>query len=143
MKEPEFLEPEAVVFLHDAALAAYGGIPGIKHPGLLDSALARPLNKAAYEPPGSFDLLDLAAAYAFGISSNHPFNDANKRTAFSSCALFLAVNGVGITAPDTEIIEQMVALAQGALSEQAFAAWLRTVTAPEAAATPSTATPKG
>ena len=118
------------MFLHDAALAAYGGIPGVKHPGLLDSALARPLNKAAYEPPGSFDLLDLAAASAFGTSRNHPFNDANKRTAFSSCALFLAVNGMAVTAPDGDSIERMVELAQDTLSEQAFAAWLRTVTAP-------------
>ena len=128
--EPEFLEREAVMFLHDAALAAYGGIPGLKHPGLLDSALARPLNKAAYEPPGSFGLLDLAAAHAFGIARNHPFNDANKRTAFSSCALFLALNGMGVAAPEAEVVEQIVALAQGTLSEAAFAAWLRTVTVP-------------
>lgn len=128
---------------HDKALAAYGGIPGVKQPGLLESALARPLNKMAYEPDGSFDLLDLAAAYAFGIARNHPFNDANKRTAWSSCVAFLRLNGLAVTAPDDAVTEQVVLLAQGALSEDAFAAWLRTVTVPVAAAPPTTATPAG
>ena len=132
---------EAVMFMHDTALQRYGGVPGVKHPGLLDSALARPLNKLAYEPAGSFDLMDLASAYAFGISRNHPFNDANKRTAWLCCALFLKTNDITLSAPETDIIERTVQLAQGTLSEQDFAAWLRTVTAPASAATPSTATP--
>ena len=81
MTEPEFLEPDAVLFVHDQALREYGGVHGLKDEGLLHGALGRPVNKLAYVEPGSLDLFDLAAAYAFGLASNHAFNDANKRTA--------------------------------------------------------------
>ena len=68
-------------FLHDQALQDYGGVPGLRDEGLLLSALARPVNKLAYAEPGSLDLFDLAAAYAFGLAANHAFHDGNKRTA--------------------------------------------------------------
>ena len=61
-----------------------GGIQGVKSEDLLHSALARPVNKLAYADPGTLDLCHLAAAYAYGLASNHPFNDGNKRTAWSS-----------------------------------------------------------
>lgn len=82
MNAPEFLEPDAVLFLHDHALREYGGAHGLKNEDLLHSALGRPLNRYHYADPGTVDLFDLAAAYAFGIAGNHPFNDANKRTAW-------------------------------------------------------------
>ncbi len=81
MIEPEFLEPDVVLFVHDQALREYGGVHGLKDEGLLHSALGRPVNKLAYAEPGLLDLFDLAAAYAYGLASNHAFNDANKRTA--------------------------------------------------------------
>jgi death-on-curing protein len=123
--EPEFLEADAVAFLHDSALREYGGAQGIKDPGLLDSALGLPLNKLAYAGLEGIDLYDLAAAYAYRISRNHAFNDANKRTAWSCCVLFLRVNGIALQVDAAEVVEQMVALAQGHVSEVAFAAWLR------------------
>lgn len=125
MTQPEFLEPDVVLFLHDHALREYGGIQGIKSEDLLHSALARPVNKLAYADPGTLDLCHLAAAYAYGLASNHPFNDGNKRTAWSSCVLFLKLNGTDMTASVAEIIEQMVRLASGQLSETDYAAWLR------------------
>ena len=82
MTEPEFLEPDAVLFLHDQALREYGGLQGVKDEGLLHSALARAIDKLAYAGASAPDLFDLASAYAFGIASNHPFCDANKRTAW-------------------------------------------------------------
>ena len=75
MTRPEFLEKDAVLFLHDWALRDYGDLQGIRDEGLLDSALARPLNKLDQSKPGSIDLFGITAAYAFGISSNHAFND--------------------------------------------------------------------
>ena len=74
MTQPEFLERDVMLFLHDQALREYGGIQGIKDEGLLDSALGRPRNKLAYADPPGPDLFDLAAAYAFGLASNHAFN---------------------------------------------------------------------
>ena len=125
MTQPEFLEPDVVLFLHDQALREYGGIQGVKSEDLLHSALARPVNKLAYADPDTLDLCHLAAAYAYGLASNHPFNDGNKRTAWSSCVLFLKLNGKDTTASVAEVIEQMVGLASGQLSETDFAAWLR------------------
>ena len=125
MREPEFLEPDVVLFLHDQALREYGGAQGLKSEDLLGSALARPVNRLAYADPGTVDLFDLAAAYAFGIAGNHAFNDGNKRTAWSSCVLFLKVNGIGVAAPASKAVEQVVRLASRGLDETGFAAWLR------------------
>jgi len=123
--EPEFLEPDVVLFVHDQALREYGGVHGLKDEGLLHSALGRPVNKLAYAEPGSLDLFDLAAAYAYGLASNHAFNDANKRTAWACCVLFLKVNGVELDVPAAIVVERMPLLAAGRLDETGFAAWLR------------------
>lgn len=125
MTEPEFLEPDVVLFLHDQALREYGGIQGVKDEGLLHSALGRPLNKLAYADPSSLDLFDLAAAYAYGLASNHAFNDANKRTAWGCCVLFLKINEINLDVAAPMIVEQMVQLVEGQLDEAAFATWLR------------------
>jgi death-on-curing protein len=123
--EPEFLEPDVVLFLHDQALREYGGVQGVKDDGLLQSALGRPVNKLGYVGPGALDLFDLAAAYAFGIASNHAFHDGNKRTAWSCCVLFLKVNGVPLAVEAAEVVERMLDLVEGRLGEVGFAAWLR------------------
>jgi death-on-curing protein len=112
-----------VLFLHDQALREYGGMQGVKDEGPLGSALGRPLNKFHYA--ACRDLFDLAAAYAFGIARNHPFNDANKRTAWACCVVFLKLNGVEINLPAPDIVDHMIALAQGDLDEPAFSGWLR------------------
>ena len=125
MTGPEFLEPDVVLFVHDQALREYGGVHGLKDEGLPHNALGRPVNKLAYAEPGSFDLFDLAAAYAYGLASNHAFNDANKRTAWACCVLFLKVNGVELDAPAAVVVERMPLLAAGRLDEAGFAAWLR------------------
>lgn len=91
---------------------------------LLDSALARPQQSHAYGSPPP-DLIDLAASLAFGLARNHPFIDGNKRTAHVCYRVFLALNGVDLDASDEEKYVNMIALAEGNLSEPAFAAWLR------------------
>jgi death-on-curing protein len=109
--------------IHEAQLAEHGGMVGIRDEGLLASALARPHNVAAYgEDP---DAASLAAAYAFGLSRNHPFLDGNKRTAFVVMELFLNLNGWTLDADDAVCISMMVTLAAGKLSEEMLAKWLR------------------
>lgn len=76
------------VIAHDLELAAHGGSAGIRDSGLLESALARPRNLLAYADSAP-SLTALAAAYAFGISSNHPFVDGNKRAALLVSFAFL------------------------------------------------------
>lgn len=117
------LDRNVVLAMHDQQIGAHGGAPGVRDHGLLDSALARPQNKHAY---GESDPYALAAAYAYGIARNHPFVDANKRTGLFSALLFLRLNEVPRPKPSADMVEQMVRLAEGALDEAGFAAWLAT-----------------
>ncbi len=89
--------------------------------GLLEAAVERPRNKAAYADPR---LEEIAAAYAFGIAKAHAFVDGNKRTAFVTSATFLRLNGFGLRPDPLEGVRAMEDLAAGVLSEEAFATWL-------------------
>lgn len=124
-RDPVWLDPKVIETVHDRLLAEHGGAAGVRDAGLLASALARPRNRAAYDEA---DLCALAAAYAAGIVGNHPFVDGNKRTAFMAAYTFLARNGLRLTAPDDKATHAVHALAAGEMTEDAFAAWLRTWT---------------
>lgn len=113
---------QALLLLHGESLAEHGGASGLRDPGLLDSALARPLNVAAYEEA---DVARLAASYASGIAQNHPFVDGNKRAAFLSAGLFLHLNGFRLQASQAEATLAMLSLAAGDMTEAEFADWLR------------------
>ncbi len=121
MSEPIWLRLEAILAAHDDQLAEHGGGVGIRNQGLLESALARPLNLHAYGEPS---LPKLAAAYAFGIARNHPFVDGNKRTALVAAETFLGLNGVDLTATDLECVEVFLSLAAGETTEEALADWI-------------------
>jgi death-on-curing protein len=110
-------------------LAEHGGGIGVRDANLLDSALAKPLNLAAYGEP---DVAALAASYGYGISRNHAFIDGNKRTGFVAAELFLRLNGHSLQADDATCVLTMLAVAAGDLTEDEFAAWLRTHLAPRA-----------
>lgn len=115
--------PAVAQAAHAEQLAEHGGGEGIRDPGLLASALARPQNIAAYGEP---DVAALAAAYAFGVARNHPFVDGNKRTAAVVSETFLTLNGHSLTATDAELVVAFVALAAGTLTEDELADWFRT-----------------
>jgi len=107
---------------HDLELAAHGGIEGLRDAALLESALARPKNIWAYSQSAA-SLHLLAAAYAFAISSNHPFLDGNKRTALLVSFAFLEVNGLEVTASQEDAFLTILALAAGDLTEDQLVAW--------------------
>jgi death on curing protein len=113
--------------IHDEQLAEHGGASGLRDKGLLESALARPINRAAY---GKGDAFDMAAAYAFGIVRNHPFVDGNKRTGYVAAELFLMKNGCLLVADDRDAVLTMLQLAEGTMTEEAYATWLRKNSAP-------------
>ncbi len=113
--------PHIVQAIHDEQMAEHGGQAGLRDEGLLESALARPVNRANH---GDVGVAELAAAYGFGISQNHPFVDGNKRTAFVVAVLFLALNGYEMNADDTSCVEAMFFLADGTVSENDLAVWL-------------------
>jgi death-on-curing protein len=123
-----WIERSVILAVHDEQLAEHGGAVGLRDAGLLDSALARPLNLAAYG--GEPDYADLAAAYGVGLAKNHAFIDGNKRTAFVAVELFLVLNGYELMASDAECVLTMLAVAAGDLDEAGFAAWLRTHVTP-------------
>jgi death-on-curing protein len=118
-----WIDEDVVLAIHEEQLAAHGGESGLRDAGLLQSALARPQNLAAYgdEP----DAADLAAAYAYGITRNHPFVDGNNRTAFVVMEVFLQLNGHRLTASDADCLSTMLALAEGSLPESQLAHWIR------------------
>ena len=113
---------KAALTAHAEQIAEHGGGSGVRDLGMLESAMARPQQRAAYENP---DLAGLAAAYAFGIARNHPFVDGNKRTAAVVSELFLAMNGYELSAGNAEVAVAFLALAAGELTEQEMADWFR------------------
>ena len=117
-----WVAPGVVLAVHDRQLAEHGGLDGIRDAGAIDSALARPVNLAAYGDP---DAASLAAAYACGISMNHGFVDGNKRTAWVTARLFLADNGYRIEFNSADAIRIMEDVAAGQVDEDELAAWFR------------------
>lgn len=96
MQAPRFIEKEMVLAIHTRQLDKFGGTPGLRDAGLLDSALAQPQATFSGEllhPTMSAQ----AAAYLYHLAMNHPFIDGNKRTAFAVMDTFLRVNGYVLT----------------------------------------------
>ena len=122
MNEPVWLLDAAVLMAHEISLANFGGGQGIRDPGLLESALARPKNLFLYCSPG---INELAAAYTAGIVKNHPFIDGNKRTGFLAGAAFLELNGRRLTASELDATHIIVGLAAGEVSETELAVWFQ------------------
>lgn len=120
--EPVWLVRAVVEAIHDEQIAEHGGGEGVRDAGLLESALDRPRNLAAY---GSPDIAALAATLGHGIARSHPFVDGNKRTAFVAVELFLNLNGHALVAEDADCVMTMLRLAEGAIGEDGFAAWIR------------------
>jgi death-on-curing protein len=108
--------------MHDEQLAEHGGASGIRDPGLLESALVRPVNRAGYGDP---DIIELGALYAIAIARNHPFIDGNKRAGFMAMVYFLAVNGAPLIATEAEAVVAMMDMAAGELTDDEFVLWVR------------------
>jgi death-on-curing protein len=119
-----WIEKTIALAIHDRQLAEHGGNTGMRDENLLDSALARPRQLHAYGNPPP-DLAALAASLAFGLARNHPFLDGNKRTAHVCYRVFLALNDANLVASEEDKYVNMLALAEGSLSEADFTAWLR------------------
>lgn len=117
-----WLDPAAIELAHEEQIAEHGGPAGLRDRGLLESALARPVNLAAYGNP---DVAALAAAYAFGLARNHPFVDGNKRTAAVALEGFLMLNGFELGCGDAELVMAILSLASSAWSEDELAGWIR------------------
>lgn len=121
--EPVWLDKDFVLWLHERAIERTGGSQGVRDEALLDSALSRPQNAHHYQ---NADIFELAATYAEGISSNHPFIDGNKRTAFAAAGMFLEDNGYRLESEkDNEQETLFLKLAEGKVSREELAEWYR------------------
>lgn len=117
-----WLSRQTILAIHDEQLAEHGGAVGVRDEGLLESALARPLNRASYGDP---DMAELAALYAIAIARNHPFVNGNKRTAYVALESFLELNGCEFPVSDRDAVIATLALASSAMSDDEFTAWVR------------------
>jgi death-on-curing protein len=122
MRKAVWIEVRDALALHDRLLALDGGSAGVRDPGLLESALARPRNLEAYGRRPS--VVDMAAAYAVGVVHDHPFVDGNKRTGFLVAVLFLEMNGYRFRASEEDATQAILDLATERIDERAFANWM-------------------
>jgi len=118
----KWVAKSVVLAIHEQQIAEHGGTQGIRDLGLLESALARPQNLAAYGEP---DLAAMAAAYAFGVARNHPFLDGNKRTSYVATVVFLRLNGLDISADEATRLDVWLSLAAGEMTEEQLTDWIR------------------
>jgi len=122
--DPLFLTVEQVILINKDQVSRYGGIHGVLHPALLESAV----NTPAQTMFGQFlhpDMFAMSAAYAFHICQNHPFHDGNKRTAVASALVFLRWNGVETLADQRDFEAHILGVATGTHSKDDIARLLR------------------
>ncbi|NPV41126.1 MAG: type II toxin-antitoxin system death-on-curing family toxin [Anaerolineae bacterium] len=118
-----YLTPEQVLFIHSRLVIETGGSHGLRDMGMLLSALGRP--QATFDAADLYhDIFLKAAALMDSLVRNHPFMDANKRTALVSTILFLQLNGYRFNAANDEVVVFTLACARSELSIQQIAAWL-------------------
>lgn len=123
LRQPRWPSRIVVDAIHHDQLREHGGLPGVRDENVLESALARAQQKWHYLP--TTDIPMLAASYAFGLVKNHPYRDGNKRIGFLAMVTFLGINGHQLEAPDAEVVSEFLALAEGSVSEDELADWIR------------------
>lgn len=124
MQKPKWVATDVVCELQQMQIAAFGGLPGIRNEGQLESALAHPQQLYHYEGPKP-SLARLAASYAFGLVKNHPFLDDNKRIGLLVAFVFLDLNGIEIRATEEDAYHVFMAFASGSCSEIELTAWFK------------------
>jgi death-on-curing protein len=123
----EYVTTADALFFHKQLIERYGGAPGVRDAGALESALHRPQT-------GYYDtLIHEAAALLESLVQNHPFVDGNKRVAFAVVDVFLRINGHSITGDSKAIHDYMIML----FEEQTFdmehlVPWLQEIIRPRA-----------
>ncbi len=121
---PAFLSCDDLLGIHKELIRSFGGSEGVRDMGLLQSAVAMP--QAGFG--GQFlhtDLFEMAAAYLFHLTKNHPFIDGNKRVGAVAALVFLEINGVWIEASNEALVETTLAVAEGKASKSAVAEFFR------------------
>ena len=122
--EVRFIPQEVVLTIHADLLQRYGGEPGVRDVGLLDSALSQPRMTVGGKHAHT-SIFDKSAAYGFHVCKNHPFVDGNNRVSFVLMDIFLQKNGWELVCPEEEAYETMMHLASGELTKSKLSLWLK------------------
>jgi death on curing protein len=123
-EEPRWLSDSTLFAIHAQQIERYGGAHGVLDPNVVRSALARPINRWAYDPDA--DLADLAAAYLVGFARSQGFNDGNKRTGLACALVFLALNGSALHVPPAELYTLTMSVATSTADDAVVATYIRT-----------------
>ena len=121
MNEPQWLLEPAVQLLHEELIQKYGGMSGLRDPGLLSGSLAKPKNLFAYT---GASLPELAAAYGYGLAKNHCFIDGNKRVALAALTVFLRLNGFELVTSPSEAVKMMLRVASSTATQEDLSGWI-------------------
>jgi death-on-curing protein len=127
---PAFLSLEQVLHAHSSLISAYGGVDGLRDLGLLQSAIAMPMTAYGGELLHA-DLFEMAAAYLFHITQNHPFLDGNKRTGAACALIFLAINDISVQADEDGLVEITLRVATGQADKMVVADFFRSIAQPD------------
>ncbi|HAT15559.1 MAG TPA: type II toxin-antitoxin system death-on-curing family toxin [Microcoleaceae bacterium UBA11344] len=117
MPTPNFITKNMVLSIHARQIERFGGTPGVRDEGLLESALAQP--QATFG--GQFlhpTIAEQAAAYLYHIAMNHPFIDGNKRSAFAVTDTFLRLNRFYLNLTDEQVYDLVMQVAQGNMTKE-------------------------
>lgn len=121
--EPRWITEPIVLALHSQQIERYGGAHGILDLNVVGSALARPIQRWAYDDQA--DLADLAAAYLLGFARSRGFNDGNKRTGVACALVFLRLNGHALHVPPSDLYLLTMDVARNVAGNAEVAAYLR------------------
>ena len=123
---PDFLTVDDVLMIHEDQIELFGGASGIRDHGLLESAIAQP-QMSFGDTFAHRDLFEMAAAYLFHLTSNHPFIDGNKRIGLASALVFLEINGIEITQGTDLLYELTMSVARGSADKLEITQALRSL----------------
>ncbi|MEH1927433.1 type II toxin-antitoxin system death-on-curing family toxin [Nostoc sp.] len=117
---PEFVSQDAVLSIHSYLIERFGGSPGLRDEGLLDSALSQP-QQSFFGELLHPTIYEQAAAYLYHLAKNHAFIDGNKRVALATTITFLKMNGYRLCLPKQEVETLVLEVVAGELDKQELA----------------------
>ena len=117
-----WVPPHLAVTWHGRLIERFGGAPGLRDAGLLESALARPRNLVGYSETVTTERL--AALYGVGLTKAHAFLDGNKRIAFAVMVAFLKAHGHHLDATEDDATRVMLDVAAGGIAEEELERWI-------------------
>ena len=118
------LSLDQVLQIHELQIEKFGGAAGLRDPGALESAVARPAMTFGGEDLYP-DVPSKTAALMHSLVMNHAFVDGNKRIGVTAAELFIRLNGYRLDASNPELEELTMTVAKGELDAEALAIWFR------------------